>query len=159
MSKAIIQNSPEVRRLFYPRVHIDFRPGKCWVWVGSRDIEGYGRMTSNGATFKAHRVSYSLWNGEIPDGAMICHHCDNPACVNPSHLFAGTCKDNMRDAIAKRKYKRGQDHYAAKLNESDVRKIRELSQFMPERKIANLFKMGRNPIRRIIKRISWRHVV
>lgn len=73
----------------------------CWVWVRARNRSGYGRTGAHGAPRLAHRVSYEMAHGAIPDGLMVCHKCDNPPCVRPDHLFLGTAKDNVRDAQEK----------------------------------------------------------
>lgn len=75
----------------------------CWIWTGALDGRGYGQMaTTNGKSpKKAHRVSYELFNGAIPDGLVVRHKCDIPCCVNPWHLEIGTQKDNMQDASAR----------------------------------------------------------
>ncbi len=73
----------------------------CWLWCGSPNSSGYGELKVCGRMLKAHRVSYELHIGEIPQGLHVCHHCDTPLCVNPSHLFVGTNADNVRDRMAK----------------------------------------------------------
>lgn len=75
----------------------------CWNWTGCVDVKGYGSIsTSRGSRpLQAHRVSYQIANGPIPDGMMVLHRCDNPRCVNPSHLFLGTAADNTHDMMSK----------------------------------------------------------
>ncbi len=73
----------------------------CYLWTGKKNKNGYGRIKVNGKEQAAHRVSYAIANGAIPDGMCVLHRCDTPACVNPEHLFAGTVIDNLRDMHAK----------------------------------------------------------
>lgn len=69
----------------------------CWEWTGSILSSGYGRMTINGVTFRAHRLSAMIHFGEFDNSLLVCHVCDNKICVRPDHLFLGTHQDNMRD--------------------------------------------------------------
>lgn len=76
----------------------------CWIWNGATDGSGYGQVKNLGKILKAHRVSYELYIGPIPEGLCVLHNCpegDNPACVNPNHLWLGTKLDNTQDMIAK----------------------------------------------------------
>lgn len=77
----------------------------CWLWTGSTDDKGYGRISSRkgraGSPEKAHRVAYEKYVGDIPKGKKVLHECDNPPCVNPVHLFLGGQKENMQDCSAK----------------------------------------------------------
>jgi hypothetical protein len=92
---------------------------RCWEWTAALRKEGYGNFWLKRRNVDAHRFSYELANGPVPKGAFICHHCDNPRCVRPDHLFQGTPKDNAQDMLKKDR-KRG----AVKLSVAMVKMIK-----------------------------------
>jgi hypothetical protein len=73
----------------------------CWLWTGAIGGSGYGLLGVENRNVPAHRLSWQIHNGPIPDGLLVCHTCDNPPCVNPAHLWLGTNLDNARDKMAK----------------------------------------------------------
>jgi hypothetical protein len=77
----------------------------CWNYAGSTTVSGYGVVFVKGKLVRAHRVAYALFKGKIPRGKGVCHHCDNPRCINPEHLFICTQKENMQDAVSKGRMK------------------------------------------------------
>ena len=83
---------------------------KCWPWQGAKLKTGYGVVKHRCKQYKAHRASFAIHRGQIPGGMLVCHHCDNPSCVNPSHLFLGTPQDNMTDKVQKGRQSRGDEH-------------------------------------------------
>ena len=82
----------------------------CWLWEASASL-GYGKIWVNVKLRKAHRVSYELFRGEVPEDMDVCHKCDNTYCVNPDHLFVGTAKDNIRDCIDKGRFVQNTNEY------------------------------------------------
>lgn len=90
-----------IEERFFDKVN---KTDSCWLWTGSLTSRGYGSIGVDGKNVSAHRLSYMLFNGDIPDGFVVCHSCDVPACVNPEHLWVGTASDNMKDMVAKNRH-------------------------------------------------------
>lgn len=130
---------------------------ECWVWRRSVDVYGYGVLRRGDKTLKAHRVAWEAFNGPIPPGMCVCHHCDNPPCVNPEHLFLGTQADNIRDRDAKGRQAdhRGEKHGQAKLTWVEVGIIRSLRGFSM-RQLASIFGVAHSQIFGIIHNKRWR---
>jgi hypothetical protein len=136
------------------------------LWQACRDPNGYGQIRlTKGICHYTHRISWELSFGKIPRGKLVCHHCDNPPCVRPDHLFLGTHKDNIQDMIRKGRHKspriilRGSANKNSKLTEADVQSIRKLiGQGKTHRLLAKLFHVGKSTITRIKNNKTWLHV-
>jgi len=135
--------------------------GKCWNWHGAKLKDGYGQIKIAGSPVQAHRLSWSMINGEIPEGMVIRHTCDNPSCVNPAHLLIGTHKDNIADKYARGRNPSqvGSDNNCSKLTESDVASIKDrLSIGERQRDIAEAFGITQSQVSNIATGKQWGHV-
>jgi hypothetical protein len=138
----------------------------CWLWLGAVDHGGYGRFWTGTKRTSAHRASYEINWHPIPAGMHVCHSCDNPRCVRPTHLFLGTKHDNMRDASRKGringtagKPQAGAANRNARLNESDVAKIRTMANVgISQHKLAKAFNVSQTQINKIVRGMAWKHV-
>jgi len=132
----------------------------CWNWLGGRTYNGYGLTgfkCEHGQ--RAHRISYVIHFGDIPEGMLVLHHCDNRLCVRPDHLFLGTAKDNTRDMIKKGRMLIGSERAGSKLTEEDIVRIRESYKFGAKQKdLQIMYGMTSASISRIVTRTTWRHV-
>ncbi len=139
----------------------------CWVWTGAGVPKGYGHLSiggHQGDMVYAHRASWEIHFGPIPEGLFVCHHCDNPRCVRPDHLFLGTPADNIDDMVRKGRQRgtslSGERHNRARLTENDVRQIRRAYASGQEgvSELARKFGVGISTIRHVVKRETWQHV-
>ena len=131
----------------------------CWLWTAGRTEAGYGTFWLEGKTRLAHRVSWELHKGPMPDGLDVLHRCDNPPCVNPDHLFLGEQLDNMQDMFLKGRARKahGEQHANAKVKRAQVEDIRRRSE-SGEKQAAIGKDYGLSPsgVSRIVCRRNWK---
>ena len=158
------KNTPELllQRLMN---HIDGTPkNQCWEWQGSRGKASHGQTWAYSKHILAHRLSYLLHKGPIPEGLLVCHSCDNPPCINPKHLFLGTFQDNIDDMMkkgrhAKIKGLRGSTNGNSKLNNKQVKAIKKkLKDGVTILKLAKEFKVSRMLLYYIRDGKQWTHI-
>jgi hypothetical protein len=143
----------------------------CWLWMGALIGNGYGLLGGGPRGSKAlfaHRFSWELHNGLVPDGLWVLHRCDVRHCVNPAHLFLGDRTENIRDMYAKgralcqqhpERMAHGVGHPNARLNDENVREARALAAHgVPVARIALRFGVSESAIHSIVRRITWKHV-
>lgn len=128
----------------------------CWRWTRPLTGNGYGLLNCNGQTWYAHRFSWTMHFGAIPDGMCVCHRCDNPSCVRPDHLFLGTFKENMEDMAKKGRSLNGERHHFSKLDERAVLDIRSTGA-NPDA-LAAKYGVARATVDRVLSRRTWKHV-
>ena len=147
-----IHKRPETATYF--ERHVELIPfTDCHIWVGAISNSGYGQATVKNKNMLAHRASYEIYKGKIPDGKIVLHRCDNPLCVNPDHLTTGSHSDNTIDKLNKR---RGG---VAKIDILDVPKIRtEYVNGKNTVKLAKEYNVSPATISNIINRKSWKHL-
>lgn len=136
----------------------------CWEWQGAKR-NGYGRTIIGSRkdgtrrTISAHRLSYEVWNGNIPDGYEVCHKCDNPACINPDHLFVGTRQDNIDDRERKGRnvIKIGEEQPRAKLTKKIVKDARWEHAYKGTsfQRLANRYGVNKKTIENAINKVTW----
>ena len=135
---------------------------QCWEWVGTKAGGRYGSMRVDGKMRSAHLISWELHNGQVIGGLCVCHKCDNPSCVNPSHLFLGTHRDNMKDMVKKGRVGcvKGENHGCSKLTIQQVLEIR--SKYVTgkylQRQLAVEYGVDRTTISSVVNRKIWRHI-
>ena len=133
----------------------------CWLWTGSKSADPggeYGDFYVNGRACRAHRFSWEVHFGPVPPKMLVCHHCDNPPCVRPDHLFVGTSRDNVHDALKKGRFWCGERAHRAKLTAAQVLEIRAARGHLSQRQLAARFGIDRSNVRHIWQGKTWRQL-
>lgn len=131
----------------------------CIEWTKCKNKKGYGKTRYNGKYMYAHRMSWVIKNGEIPDRICVLHKCDNPSCYNVEHLFLGTKAENNSDMDNKKRRALGEKLNCSHLKSEDVVKIKNMiSEGKRQKDIASLYFVSRSAIAQISAGINWRHV-
>ena len=181
-----IQDTPAFRLRVWANINASGR--ECWPWMASCKPTGYGQTWDGKHVTYAHRAVYVFAFGPIPDGMFVCHHCDNPICCRPSHLFLGTHADNMQDMLSKGRGIKDEQHargdrngrrlyperygnvtpaphpgmtnHAAKLTDDDVREIQRLiaAGDLLQREIATMFGVSQTKVSQIKLGKAWKHL-
>ncbi len=165
----------DLRERFFENVLIVPYDKGCWLWMGGQNMAGYGMFCQGkrGTHIRAHRASWLIHNGPIPEGLLVCHKCDVRNCVRPDHLFLGTKLDNAQDALKKGKLgpqvetlKRirgtyiGEKHPTSKLTNAQVMEMRRL--YIPNKygthRLAARFGLCQQTVHAIVTGKSWKHL-
>lgn len=155
------RNKRDVKERFEEKFEED--ESGCWNWMAYKMPFGHGTFKIDGRMQLAHRVAYQMYVGEIPEGICVCHHCDNPCCVNPNHLFLGTQADNVQDCENKgrdvHRGSPGEKHGMAKLTEEQVRPIRKMwADGARNVDLAKRFGVSCATISRIVHYQHWKNI-
>jgi hypothetical protein len=132
----------------------------CWEWIGARHWKGYGRFCFEGVNALAHRVSWVLHKGPIPDGLHVLHRCDNPSCVRPEHLKLVSNQDNMDDRNRRGRTAHGEHLLRAKLTAAQVKEIRRRFHGGETNKslLSREYNTSHTNIRSILDGLTWKHL-
>jgi hypothetical protein len=171
--------TPQEIDRFWSHVDRSGGPDACWPWIGPLSIKRYGlfRITRNGTrqVFRSSRISLFLSTGRFPVDLLVCHHCDRPWCCNPGHLFTGTTGDNMKDALAKGLFPKGNQNWQNKFHDLVPRGIRRCNSKLTDsivREIRSRYASGKTQdslgrefgvcqvvVSKVVRRQLWDHVV
>lgn len=152
---------------YLARVDMSQGPESCWPWTGGKDQDGYGifwdgtyQPNGRGRCVRVIRWTYQQFVGHLEGAQQVLHSCDNPSCVNPDHLSAGTAKDNheQREARGRGRRAHGSAHVGAKLTEGQVLNIRSWSEYVSNKDLAEQFGVSNQLISQIVRRKVWTHI-
>lgn len=153
---------PDLVEAFWARILVVTYDRGCWLWTGTLDRDGYGtiHVRDGDRHVRAHRLSWEVNRGPIPDGKGVLHSCDVRCCVRPEHLFLGDQLANIADCVAKKRHAFGEGVPGAKLTDGDVIEVRELyaSGRYSHRSLAEIFGVAHTRIGAIVRHEKWRHL-
>lgn len=154
---------PQLKAKFLERLqkyNLPGLPDECWEWQGSKAFYGYGSILYEGGLYRTHRVAWEVYHSPIPDKMCVLHKCDNPKCVNPSHLFIGTQSDNMKDRDKKGRGNQvgGTKHYKSKFTLKQIKQIRELyaTGRYDQYALADMYECHQPTICRIVRKETYK---
>lgn len=134
-------------------------PDGCHYWIGAVSSQGYGLMSIERKLIYAHRLSYTIFKGQIPEGLLVRHSCDNTLCVNPNHLLIGTHKENTNDMVVRGRHTIGERNPKAKFNRRDVNQIRFMASVgVSQKDIAKLVGTIPANISRVVNNIRYKSI-
>jgi hypothetical protein len=160
----IVKEIPALDKLETARFwsHVRRKPeSDCWIWIGSKDAKGYGRVIIRQKLYSAHRVSWSIINGKIPSSLDVLHDCDNPSCCNPGHLHLGDCATNIAEAKQRGRLARqtGESNGTSKLTNKEAARLREdHERGWSVRKLGAKYGISSSCAFRIIRRQSYAEI-
>jgi HNH endonuclease len=140
------------------RSKFDMDPSGCWLWTAAVSGNGYGAYWDGVRNVPAHRAVYEFFRGPLPEPDLnLCHHCDNPLCVNPTHLFPGTQRDNIQDSLRKGRQRR--NIWSTRLDVDQVIEIRHRAATgESRRRLAHEYGLAYSSMTQVINGRKWRHV-
>ncbi len=132
--------------------------GDCSIVISHAPCRGYPRIRRDNVTYKIHRYVWIQKNGDIPDGMVVRHTCDNPKCVNLDHLLLGTPRDNINDMLERNRQRKGADINTNKLTEAEVLEIRKIGRSKTIVELGKMFNVTHGNISMILRRATWKHI-
>lgn len=153
----------KLRRIGWEEVSVRPELGPCWEWAGARDDKGYGRVPDKDRQMRfTHRIAHREWKGELDPDLGVLHHCDNPPCINPGHLYMGTQQNNVDDCVRRGRWgaAKGESSGHAKLTEKDVREIRAsyVGRYGEMKALTEKYGVSSPTLYALLKRRTWKHV-